>query len=121
MKKITGIEGQIIDAAVIADYENAQVFEKIRVGAAGVFLPHNLTVKYIPFSYIDNAFKRINEVNGRLCCGNASFYYYRLVLAHDGKEFIDYLTENEKTIDDALRAIASADGRIKIGYEKDNT
>lgn len=119
MKKFSGINGPVIDEEVSRDYENARVFEKVRVGKTGVFIPHNLSVKYCPFDYIDNAFVRINEVNGKLCCGNATFYYYRLVLVHDGKEFIDYLTEKEETVDGALAAIAEADARIKIGFTRE--
>ena len=119
MKKFSGVKGTVCDAAVNEDYESAMAFEKIRVGKTGVFMPHNLSVKYIPFEYIDNAFVRINEVNGKLCCGNATFYYYRLVLVHGGKEIIDYLTENESTVDAALAEIAKSDERITIGFNRE--
>lgn len=119
MKKFSGVNGPVTDESVSNDYATAAAFEKIRVGNTGVFIPQGLAIKYFPFDYIDNAFERINEVNGRLCCGNASFYYYRLVLAHDGKEFIDYLTENEDAVTGALKAIAEADSTIRIGFTKE--
>ena len=105
-RSFSGIHGRITDPAVAEEYESAGRFDKVRVGDTGVFFPYNLSIKYIPYKYIDRVFIRINEVNGKLCCGKATFQYFRLVFVRDGKEFIDVISENEKAMDDALAAIA---------------
>ena len=116
MARFSGIHGRITDPAVAEEYESAGRFDKVRVGDTGVFFPYNLSIKYIPYKYIDRVFIRINEVNGKLCCGKATFQYFRLVFGRDGKEFIDVISENEKAMDDALAAIAKKAPQVAIGF-----
>lgn len=116
MARFSGIHGRITDPAVAEEYESAERFDKVRVGKTGVFFPYNLSIKYIPYKYIERAFIRVNEVDGKLCCGKATFYYYRLVFVRDGKEFIDAISENEKAMDEALAAIERNAPEIAIGY-----
>ena len=116
MARFTGIHGRITDPAVAEEYEGAERFDEVRVGNTGVFFPYNLSIKYIPYKYIDRVFIRINEVNGRMCCGKAVFQYFRLVFVRDGKEFIDVISEDEKAMDDALAAIAEKAPDVAIGF-----
>ena len=113
--KFSTPEGKIDTPEVNADYETASRFEKTRVGVLGVFFPSGFGTKFIPYFYIDQAFIRIHEVDGKLCCGKATFYYYRIVFVHNGKEFADIMSENEKLTDEALSAIGRAAPQIKIG------
>ena len=69
-------------------------------------------------SGLERAFIRIQEVNGRFCCGKAVFAYYRLVLVVDGKEWGDIMSEDEKAMDDALAAIAARSSATAIGFVK---
>lgn len=117
IKRFSGPEGAVTDIEISKDYENAERFERIRVGEKGVFFPHELRTKFIPYDYADRVFLRINEVNGKLCCGNATFYYYRLVFVHNGKEFIDTISENEQMMRAALAAIEKKAPQVRIGYE----
>ena len=110
--------GKISDDIISKEYEEAPVFDKIRVGTTGVFFAEGFSVKYIPYSYMERAFLRINEVNGKLCCGNANFYYYRIVFVHDGKEFADVLSEKEEQMKSALAAISASAPNVAIGYVK---
>ena len=116
MARFSGIHGRITDPAVTEEYEAAERFDKVCVGNTGVFFPYNLSIKYIPYKYIDRVFIRINEVNGRMCCGKAVFQYFRLVFVRDGKEFIDVISEDEKAMDDALAAIAEKAPDVAIGF-----
>ena len=83
------------------------VFDKLRVGELGVYFRDALKTKFIPYDYIDRAFIRVQETRGRMCCGQANWYYYRIVFVHGGREFADYMSEKEKEMDDALAAIAA--------------
>ena len=106
-KKFAGINGPVDSAEVTVDYENAAVCDKLRVGDLGVYFRDGFKTRFLPFDYIHRAFIRIQEVNGRMCCGNAVFSYFRMVFVHDGKEVIDVLSENEKAMDDALARMAA--------------
>ena len=118
-KKFTGIGGTVESAELSADYEAAQVFDKLRVGEKGVYYRDGLRVRYIPYDYMSRAFIRVQETRSRMCCGQANFNYFRIVFVHDGKEFADYMSEKEKETDDALAAIA-AHG-VATGFVKDDT
>lgn len=114
--KFSTPEGKLETPELTADYEAARRFEKTRVGALGVFFPSGFGTKFIPYSYIDRAFIRVHEVDGKLCCGKATFYYYRIVFVHDGKEFADIMSENEELTDAALAAIAKNAPSVQIGF-----
>ena len=106
-KKFSGIDGSVNSPEVNADYETAKAFEKLRVGELGVFFRDGLKIRYIPYDYIDRAFIRVQETRSRMCCGQANFNYFRVVFVHGGKEFAEYLSENENAMDEALAEIAA--------------
>ena len=101
------------------DYETATAFDKLKVGKLGVYFQEGFKLHAIPFEDIDRAFIRIHEVNGKLCCGSTTFAYCRMVFVKDGKEFADYISENEKAMDDALAMIAENAPGIRIGKADD--
>ena len=106
-KRFAGVDGPVETAEVTADFESAQTFERLRVGDLGVYFRDGLKVRFIPYSFLDRAFIRIQETRSRMCCGQANFNYFRVVFVHDGKEFADYMSEKEQLMDQALAAIAS--------------
>lgn len=117
-KKFTSPAGVVTDSAVAADYEGAQRFDKAFIGALGVFYRDGFKTKYVPYSALERAFIRVQEVNGRMCCGSATFHYFRLVLVVGGKEWGDVISEDEKAMDDALAAIAQRSPATAIGFVK---
>jgi len=115
-KKFAGINGTVERPQVTADYEAAQVFDKVRVGKLGVYFRDGFKTRFMDYSLLERVFIRIQEVNGRMCCGNTIFAYYRLVFVVNGKETADVISENEKAMDDALAAIkANAPETLAIG------
>ena len=106
-RKFAGMNGSVETPEVNADYETAQVFERLRVGELGVYFRDGLRVRFIPFSYLDRAFIRVQETRSRMCCGQANFNYFRVVFVHEGKEFADYMSEKEDLMDEALAAIGA--------------
>ncbi len=117
-KKFYSPDGAVTDAAVAADFEGAAKFDKVLVGALGVYYRDGFRTKYVPYPLLERAFIRVQEVNGRLCCGRAVFAYFRLVLVVDGKEWGDVMSEDEKAMDDALAAIAARSSATAIGFVK---
>ena len=110
--------GPVADAVVAADFKSAEVFDKALVGALGVYYRDGFRTKFVPYPSLERAFIRVQEVNGRLCCGRATFAYYRLVLVVSGKEWGDIMSEDEKAMDDALAAIARRSPSTAIGFVK---
>ena len=106
-KKFTGVDGSVDTPEIGEDYDNAQVFERLRVGELGVYFRDGFKTRYIPYDYMERAFIRVQETRSRMCCGQANFNYFRIVFMHDGKEFADYISENEAMMDDALAAIGA--------------
>ena len=106
-KKFTGVNEPVEGQEYDRDYENAKIFDKLRVGALGVYFRDGLKTRFIAFDDMDRAFIRVQETRSRMCCGQANFNYFRVVFVHDGKEFADYMSEKEAEMDDALAAIGA--------------
>ena len=113
--KLSSSKGRLESAELTADYEQAETFEKTHVGKLGIYYPSGFGTRYVSYEELEQAFIRIHEVDGKLCCGSATFYYYRLVLVVNGKENVDILSENEELMDQALAAIAKNAPNVKIG------
>ena len=106
-KKFAGVNGSVDSPEVNADFESAKVFDKLRVGKLGAYYRDGFKIRFIPFDYMDRAFIRVHQTRGRMCCGETTFNYFRIVFVHDGKEFADCLSEKEKETDNALAEIAA--------------
>ena len=118
-KKYVTPAGAVTDAALDSDFESAAEFDKVKVGSLGVYYRDGLKTRHIPYSVMERAFIRVQEVNGRMCCGTAKFAYFRLIFIVDGKEIIcDRISENEKAMDDALAEISKRAPGGKIGKEQ---
>lgn len=115
-KKLTGIKGLAVPPEAGADFEAAQVFDKVRVGKLGVYYRDGFRTRFIPYDYMDRVFIRIQEVNGRMCCGSTTFAYFRLVFVHDGKEFADVISEKEESMDAALACIHEQAPQVPTGF-----
>lgn len=114
-KSFAGLGGAVSSPAVNADFEAAEKFDKVKVGALGVYFRDGFKIRFLAYDQLERVFIRIQEVNGRMCCGRATFAYYRLVFVKDGKEVADALSENEKAMDAALAAIAARAPALAIG------
>lgn len=106
-------------AALDADRDSAAVFDKLRVGRLAVYYRDGFRVKAIPYSRMERAFIRVQQVRGRMCCGETAFFYYRMVFLVDGKEFAEYMSEDEKAMDAALAAIHEAAPEVPVGFVKE--
>lgn len=114
-KKFKGPDWAISGAQYEADYQSAEKFDTVKVGALGVYYKEGLKVRLMPYNALERVFIRIQEVNGRMCCGNTIFAYYRLVFVRGGKEIGDTISENEKAMDDALALIHVKAPGLAIG------
>ena len=114
-KKFATPDGAVQSAELTADYESAQKFDAVRVGKLGVYYRSGLKTVFLAYPTLERAFIRIQEVNGRMCCGNTTFAYYRLVLIRGGKEYAEVMSESESAMDAALAAIHENAPELPIG------
>lgn len=114
-KKFATPDGAVQSAELTADYERARKFDAVRVGKLGVYYRSGLKTVFLAYPTIERAFIRIQEVNGRMCCGSTTFAYYRLVLIRGGKEYAEVMSESESAMDAALAAIHENAPELPIG------
>lgn len=111
----SGINGTVTDEAVAADYSQAAIFDKIRVGKKGVYFREGFHTRFLAYDELERVFIRVNQVNARCCCGNTKYDYYRLVFVRNGKEIGEILSEKEKEMDAALACIAQNAPALPVG------
>ena len=117
-KKFAGVKGTVDSVEVAEDFAAAEQFDKVKVGKLGVYFKEGFRPKSLSYQDFDRAFIRINEVDGKLCCGKSTFQYFRLVFVRNGKEFVDVISENEKAMDDALARIKELCPEMATGFVK---
>ena len=115
-KRFAGLNGGVDTAEVRRDYESAQVFDKVRVGRLGVYFRDGFRTRFLDYPSLERVFIRVQQVNGRLCCGTANFEYYRLVFVRGGEEIADVMGENEQAMDAALACIGEMAPTLAIGF-----
>lgn len=119
-KKFVAINGTVSLPEVSADYGAAPRFDHVKVGKLGVYFRDGFKLRFLDYTLLERVFIRVQEVNGRLCCGSTIFTYYRLVFVVDGKELCDVLSENERAMFDALALIkANAPSSLAIGIAEE--
>jgi hypothetical protein len=114
-KKFAGLSGPVESDEVRADHEAAQDFKCLKVGKLGVYYREGLKTRFFAYEELERAFLRVQEVRGRMCCGQAFFAYFRMVLVAGGKEYDYAMSEDEQLMRDALSAIAAAAPALPIG------
>lgn len=114
-KKFATPDGAVQSAELTADYERARKFDAVSVGKLGVYYRSGLKTVFLAYPTLERAFIRIQEVNGRMCCGSTTFAYYRLVLIRGGKEYAEVMSESESAMDAALAAIHENAPELPIG------
>ena len=119
-KKFHSPAGVITDDAVAADHDSAQAFDRALVGARGVYYRDGFRVRFLDYGLLERVFIRVQAVNGRMCCGNATFEYCRLVFVSGGKEVADYMSEKASAMDAALARIAACAPTLAIGFVSGN-
>ena len=117
-KKFAGVKGTVDSVEVAEDFAAAEQFDKVKVGKLGVYFKEGFRTKYLSYQDFDRVFIRINEVDGKLCCGKSTFQYFRLVFVRNGKVFVVVISEDEKAMDDALARIKELCPEMATGFVK---
>ena len=72
----------------------------------------------LPYGEIRQAYLRVEEVNGRLCCGVASFDMFFLVLKTGGGELLKIEATSKDIVKQMLEEIKKKNEKTEIGYQK---
>lgn len=90
------------DAALDQAFDSAAAYGKVRLGKEALFWKSGLRWYTLALSRVRRAYRRVEIVNGRLCCGGASFDIQSLVLVlDDGSSREIVIGDNE--IGDSLK------------------
>jgi hypothetical protein len=117
-KRFAGPVEGLDQAALAADYTGAERFDTLRVGSLAVYYRSGLRVKAVPYARMQRAFIRVQQVRGRMCCGQAFFDYFRMVFLVDGKELCDNVSEDEAAMDAALARLHELAPEVPVGIVK---
>lgn len=112
--KFKGVDRKTIsDEAHIQDYQSAEEIGRVRLGELCLYY-RDLGVRYyVPYEYIDRSFTRISECQPD---DSPAYYYYRLILVHDGKEFANLIFNKEEDVDLIHQKLKARHPEIAYGY-----
>lgn len=92
--------------------------KKIKLGEERLEYKKGFKWYMLPYSEISHAFLRIEEVNGKLCCGVASFDMYFLMLNTKKGEEIRIEVSSRESAKEMLAVIEKKNPEAEIGYKK---
>lgn len=73
----------------------------------------------LPYDAIKQAYLRIEEVNGRLCCGVANFDMFFLMLKTTDEKLVKIEANSRDIVKQILEELKIKNDKIEIGYKKD--
>ena len=112
----------VTDGPMIRDHAEAEQYghqrlrklPRLRLGKLALYYRDLGKDYYVPYDYIDRAFIRISECQPD---DSPAYYYYRLILVHDGKEFATLIINEEEAADRVLERLKEIRPEIQIGVD----
>ena len=84
------------DAALDASFNSGKLYGKVKLGDSAVFWKSGLRWCAVPLSRVRRAYRQVEPVYGKLCCGTAGFDIHRLILIlTDGQTLELHIGDNE--------------------------
>jgi hypothetical protein len=72
----------------------------------------------LPYDEITQAYLRVEEVQGRLCCGVANFDLYFLMLKNKENDLLKVETSSPEITKQVLEELSRKNPAIEIGYKR---
>ena len=72
----------------------------------------------LPYSDIKQAYLRVEEVNGKLCCGVANFDMFFLVIKTKEEKQIKLEAPSKEIVKEMLQFLQEKNPEIEIGFKK---
>ena len=114
--KSTVTDGPMIQDHAEAEQHGHQGLRKrprLRLGKHALYYRDLGKDYFVPYDYIDRAFIRISECQPD---DSPAYYYYRLILVHEGKEFANLIFNKEEEVDRIHARLREIHPEIQYGY-----
>ena len=112
--KLRGPDRSIVTCGpIVEEYEDAMEIGRVRLGSTHLFYRDLGKKYYVPYDYIERSFTRISECQPD---DSPAYYYYRLILVHDGKEFANLIFNHEEDVDRIHHFLQEKHPSIAYGY-----
>ena len=111
----------LTDAAVSADvlaaeYKAGREIGCVTLGETCLFFKVKLKVSYIPYAEITRAFRRVQLIQTKMCCGRGDLQIENLVLCGPGeKELAQVQLPGAKAGEIMMEELAARGSHIQIG------
>ena len=110
-----GTEGKNA-AEIAAEYKEAKKFGKVRVGKEHVFFSGLFTTEYAEADDIKWIYKRQEDSQTSVCCGQATFETYFLMAQLADDTVKKHRVETAEELKGAMEAIASLNASVDVGF-----
>ena len=115
MKWIPGA-GRAEDRQLAADYEKSTVRGKFHLGETYLFRKKALGVWYLAWREILWAYRQVEDVQSRLCCGTTNYEVEHLILVTEGGRRTDIRLEEKQDAETVLAWLARRNPAADIGF-----
>ena len=96
----------VLDNAVLdADRKGARQIGVIKLGKECFHFRSKLKNYYIPYSELQNCFRRVMGVPAKMCCGNGEFRVENLVISDGEKELAVIQLPGERAAKELIKAL----------------
>ena len=112
---IAGMEGKNA-AEIAAEYKEAKKFGKVRVGNEHVFFSGLFTTEYAEADDIKWIYKRQEDSQTSVCCGQATFETYFLMAQLADGTVKKHRVETAEELKGAMETIASLNASVDVGF-----
>ena len=110
-----GTEGKNA-AEIAAEYKEAKKFGKVRVGKEHVFFSGLFTTEYAEADDIKWIYKRQEDSQTSVCCGQATFETYFLMAQLADGTVKKHRVEKAEELKDAMDAIVALNDSVDVGF-----
>ena len=108
------------DAALKAEYADAEDFTPARLGKAHLFFRTGLRVSYLPLDVVTRVFRRVEIVNARVgCCNNGLPMESVVLCGAEEQELVQIRLQSERMAKALLSALETACPNAQVGYVRD--
>ena len=103
--------------ALDEDFGIAQVYCKVRLGKKALFFKAGFKTYAVPFERVQRAFRRMDMVYGKLCCGGSTYDVQMLVLVlMDGTELEIHIGDDvQQLAEELFAALQAAQPQLQYG------
>ncbi len=101
------------------DYASARKIGRYEMGKLAVYCPKMFKRVYISINDIVWAYRRQEAVEGKLCCGKATFEIHKIILVTEKRQRFELAGMGLDQAKEILEVLAQENSGIDIGYSKE--